>query len=84
LIRLVGLNLVEHVIEPIKHVSKSLVSSDILGELVPIRFVKIVIPLDTFQQHLLETFFQLEVGEMEIDKTPTQIKIQNLHIVGWI
>jgi hypothetical protein len=28
-------------------------------------------------------FFQLEVGEMDIDETLVQIRVQNLHIVRW-
>jgi hypothetical protein len=45
--------------------------------------VQIVIPCDTFKHHLPNFFFQLEVGEMEIDKTLVQIKVQNLCIVEW-
>jgi hypothetical protein len=33
--------------------------------------VKLIIPLDIVKQHLLETFFHLEVGEMVVDETPT-------------
>jgi hypothetical protein len=29
-------------------------------------------------------FFKPKVGQMEIDKTPTQIRAQNLCIVRWI
>jgi hypothetical protein len=29
-----------------------------------------------FKQHLLETFFQPKVGEMEINETHTQIRVQ--------
>jgi hypothetical protein len=43
---------------------------------VHVRLVKIVIPPNTFQQHLIEMFFQPEVGEMEIDETPTRIRVQ--------
>jgi hypothetical protein len=46
------MNLVEHVIEPIKHVSKSNVSSDVPVKSILVQLVKITIPLDTFQQHL--------------------------------
>ncbi len=56
---------------------------NILVKPVPVRFVKIVIPPNTFQQHLPETFFQHEVREMEIDKMPAQIRVPNLCIVGW-
>jgi hypothetical protein len=47
----------------------------ILVKPIPIQHVKIVIPFDTFQQHLLKMFFQLEVREMEIDEMPAQIRI---------
>jgi len=60
----------------------ALVASPKLG-LRHVRLVKIVVPLDTFQQHLPDTFFQLEVGEMEIDKMLAWIKVQNLCIVGY-
>ncbi len=50
--------------------SELVVSYDIHVKQVHARPVKIIIPLDTFQQHLPETFFQLEIGEMEIDETP--------------
>jgi hypothetical protein len=33
---------------------------------------------------LPETFFQHEVGKMEIDEMLAWIRVQNLHIVGWI
>jgi hypothetical protein len=46
--------------------------------------VQIALPRYASKQHLLKTFFQLEVGEMEINKTPTQIRVQNLHIARWI
>jgi hypothetical protein len=52
------------------------ISSDILVKLVPIQHVKIIIPLNTIQQHLPEMFFQLEVGEMEIDEMLARIKVQ--------
>jgi hypothetical protein len=55
-----------------------------LIELVSILHVWIVIPLNTFKQHLLETFFQPKVREMEIDKMLAQIKVQNLYIARWI
>jgi hypothetical protein len=71
------LNLIEHVIKPIELVSEPHVSSNIPVKSVHVRFVKIVIPLDTFQQHLPKMFFQLEVGEMEIDEMHAQIKIQS-------
>jgi hypothetical protein len=40
-----------------------------------------VIPLDTFKQYLLETFFQPKVKEMEINKTPIQKKFK---IFAWL
>jgi len=64
-------------------VSELPISSNIHVKPVYARLIKIVIPLDTFQQHLLKTFFQPKVGEMEIDKTLIQIKFQNLHNAGW-
>jgi hypothetical protein len=45
----------DQVIKPVEHVSKPLVSF-IPIKLVPIRHVKMAIPLDTFQQNLLKTF----------------------------
>ncbi len=62
--------------------SKPLVLLDIPAKLVHVQHVKIVIPPDTFQQHLPNTFSQPKVGEMEIDKTPPQIRVQNLHIAS--
>jgi hypothetical protein len=53
LITSIGLNLVEHVIVHVEFVSKSHVSSNILVKLVFVLHVKIIISLDTFQQHLL-------------------------------
>ncbi len=47
----------DHVIKPIECMSKPLVSFHIPIKLVPIGLVNMVIPLDTFQQHLLKTFF---------------------------
>ncbi len=82
-ITLAGMNIVE-VIVLVEPMFESHVLSNILVKPVFVLLVKIVIPLDTFQQHLPKMFFQLEAGEMEMDKTPTQIKVQNLHIAGWI
>jgi hypothetical protein len=64
-----SLNIVEYVIVPIEPMFELLVSFDILVEPISILHVKIAIPPNTFQQHLLEMFFQPEVGEMEIDET---------------
>ncbi len=80
LITSTGFTLVEHVIIHVEHVFESLVSFVIHVKLVFVLLVKIVVPHDNFQQHLPLTYFQPKVGEMEIDKTPTQIKVQNLHI----
>jgi hypothetical protein len=70
LITSLGLNLVKQVIKHVEPMSELVVSYDIHVKQVHARPVKIIIPLDTFQQHLPETFFQLEIGEMEIDETP--------------
>jgi hypothetical protein len=67
LITSLGLNLVGKVNKFIEHVSKPPILFNIFVKLVPVRPVKIVISLDTFQQHLLEMFFQPEMGEMEIN-----------------
>jgi len=48
-----------------------------------LRLVKITIPPNTFEQHLLYMFFQHEVRELEIDEMPTQIRVQNLCITRW-
>jgi hypothetical protein len=45
--------------------------------------IKLPIPLNIVKQHLLETFFHLEVGKMIIDETPTQERIHDLTIRGW-
>jgi hypothetical protein len=63
------LNLVKQVIKHVEPMSKPIVLSDIPVKQVHVRPIKIIIPFDTFQQHLPEAFFQLEVGEMEIDET---------------
>jgi hypothetical protein len=80
LITSTGFTLVEHVIIHVEHVFESLVSFVIHVKLVFVLLVKIVVPHDNFQQHLPLTYFQPKVGKMEIDKTPTQIKVQNLRI----
>ncbi len=69
LITLTCLNLVEHVIKHVELMFKPHVSSNIPIKPIYVQHVKIVIPFNTFQQHLPKTFFQLEVGKMEIDKT---------------
>jgi len=60
------------------------VSFDIPIKLIFVQHVKIVISSNAFQQHLPKTFFQHEVGEMQIDKMPARIRVQNLCIVGWL
>ncbi len=69
LIALASLNLVEHVYVHVEFVSILHVLSYILVKSISILHVQIIILPDTFKQHLLETFLQLEVGEMEIDET---------------
>ncbi len=78
------LNLVEHVIKHVEFMFKPHVSFNIPIKPIYVQHVKIVIPPNTFQQHLPKMFFQLEVGKMEIDKTFARIRVQNLCTVGWI
>jgi hypothetical protein len=59
-----------------QHVFEPPISFDIFVKPIFVRFIKIVIPPNTFQQHLLETFFQPKVREMEIDMMFTQIKFK--------
>jgi hypothetical protein len=68
LITSTGLNLVEHVFKPS-------ILSNIFIKSILVRPIKIDIPFNTF--------FQPEVRKMEIDETPTRIKVQNLRIAGW-
>jgi hypothetical protein len=77
------LNLVKQVIKHVEPMSEPHASSNIHVKLVHVQFVKIVIPHDTFQQHLPKTFFQPEVREMEINVMLVQIRVQNLRIVRW-
>jgi hypothetical protein len=83
LITSTSLNLIKHVIKHVEPMFEPPISFDIFVKLVLVRLVKITIPPDSFQQHLLETFFQLEVREMEIDETHARIRVQNLRIMGW-
>jgi hypothetical protein len=83
LITSTSLNLVRHFNKLVEPISEPPISIDINMKSVFVRPIKIIIPLDTFQQHLPETFFQHEVGKMEIDNTLARIKVQNLHITGW-
>jgi hypothetical protein len=83
LITLTSLNLVKQFIQHVELVFEPHVSSNIPIKPILVRPIKITIPPNTFQQHLLKTFFQLKVGKMEIDETLVQIIIQNLCIVGW-
>ncbi len=62
LISSTSLNLDEQVYVVVEVVSILHVSSNIHVELVSVLLIKIVIPLDTFKQHLPKTFFQHEVG----------------------
>ncbi len=55
----------------VEHVSKQPVLSNVHVKPVLVQPVKIVIPPNTFQQHLPEMFSQPKVGEMETDETPT-------------
>jgi hypothetical protein len=56
------------------------VSFDIPVKSIFVLPIKIVIPLDIFQQHLPEVFFQLEVRKMEFDEMPIRIIVQkSLH-----
>ncbi len=73
-------NLVEHINKPIERLSKPPVLFHILIKLVFVQSIKITIPPNTFQQHLPKMFFQHEVGEMEIDEMPIQIRVQILCI----
>jgi hypothetical protein len=69
LITLVGIfNIVEHVIELVKPMFKSLVLSYIPTKSIHVQFVKIVIPPNTFQQHLSETFFHPKVKKWRLTK----------------
>jgi hypothetical protein len=83
LITSTSFNLVEQVIKPIELVFQPPISYDIHVKSIPIQLIKITIPPDIFQQHLAKTFFQPEVGEMEIDKMLVRIRVQNLRIMGW-
>jgi hypothetical protein len=60
------------------------ISSNIHVKPIFVLHIKIDTPFDTFKQNLLKSFFQLEVEEMEINKTLAWIKVQNLCIVGCI
>jgi hypothetical protein len=84
LITLTCLNSIEYVYVHVEPMSILPISSNIHVEPIFVLPIKINIPLHTFKQHLLKSFFQLEVEEMEIDETPVHIRVQNLHIVGWI
>jgi hypothetical protein len=83
LISLTSLNLIEHVSISIELVYVLPIMFDKLIELVSVLPFQIVIPSNSFKQHLPKTLVQIKVGEMEIDETSTCIKIQNLCIVDW-
>ncbi len=53
---------------------------NIIGVLI----VKVATPPNIVKQHLLETFFHLEVGEMIVDETPTQEWEFDVTITRWI
>jgi hypothetical protein len=78
-----SLNLVKQIIKHVEPMSMPHVLFYIPIKLILVQLVKITTPLDTFQQHLPEMFFQPKVGEMEIHKTPTRINVQNLRITRW-
>jgi hypothetical protein len=46
--------------------------------LVCVLIMNLVIPLDIVKQHLPKAFFHPKVGEMIIDETPAQERIQDL------
>jgi hypothetical protein len=52
-------------------------------ELICVLAINLVIPPDIIKQHLLETFFHLEIGEMIVDETFFQEQIQDLTIASW-
>jgi hypothetical protein len=55
-----------------------------LVESVCVWVVNLAIPPNIVKQHLPKTLFRLEVGEMIIDETCAQERIQDLTITGWI
>ncbi len=69
LITSVGFNLVEHVYVPIELLFVLPISSYAPIKPIFILHIKIIIPLNTFKQHLPNTFFQPKIGKMEIDET---------------
>jgi hypothetical protein len=70
LITSVGLNLVKHVNKLVEPVYEPLISCDVPIKPVLVQLIKIVIPPNTFQQHLPKTFIRPKKGEMEINETP--------------
>jgi hypothetical protein len=60
LITSTSLNLVKHFVKPIELVFEQLVSSNIPVKSKLVQPIKIVIPPNTFQQHLLEIFSNLK------------------------
>jgi len=63
-----SLNLIEQVYVHVEPIIVLPISSHIHVELVFVLHVQIVIPLNTFKQHLLKIFFQPEVVEMELTR----------------
>jgi hypothetical protein len=53
-------------------------------ELICVLVVNLAIPLNIIKQYLSKTFFHPKVGEMIIDETPIQERIQDLTIASWI
>jgi hypothetical protein len=77
------LNLVKHVFVPIELIFLLPILFDKPIKPISILLIQITIPPETFKQHLLKTFFQLETKEMEIDKMLTWIKVQFFCIASW-
>jgi hypothetical protein len=55
-----------------------------LVEPICVLVVNLAIPPNIIKQHLSETFFHPKVGQMIIDETPIQERIQDLTIASWI
>ncbi len=84
LITLACLNLVEYVYVLVELVYVLHFPSYILVESIYVLHVHIIISLNIFKKKLSKFFFQLEMGELEIDETLARIRVQILCIVGWI
>jgi hypothetical protein len=55
-----------------------------IGPMLCVLVVNLAIPLDIVKQHLPKTFFHPKVGEMIIDETLVQERVQEQTIVSWI